>query len=78
VRLVGGLLVATMGANSTEAGYEDDWLGAPMYWSHFDSETNRWLVEQSGLQLLSAQEETAEEHGQPATFLWVVARKEAR
>lgn len=72
----GGLLVATMGARSTEVGYEHDWLGAPMYWSHFDSETNRRLVEQAGLTLLAAQEETAEEHGTPSTFLWVVARKD--
>lgn len=34
------------------------------------------LVEQAGLRILTAQEETAEEHGQPATFLWVVARKD--
>lgn len=71
----GGLLVATMGAHSTEAGYEQDWLGAAMYWSHWDSETNRRLVEQAGLKILAATEETAEEHGQPATFLWVVAQK---
>ncbi|HLZ71472.1 MAG TPA: class I SAM-dependent methyltransferase [Dehalococcoidia bacterium] len=74
----GGLLVATMGAHSTAAGYEDDWLGAPMYWSHFDSATNRRLVEEADLRLLSAQEETAEEHGQPTTFLWVVAHKSER
>lgn len=71
----GGLLVATMGANSTEAGYEADWLGAPMYWSHFDAETNRRLVEAAGMRILIAQEETAEEHGQPATFLWIVAQR---
>ena len=71
----GGILVATMGASSTEAGYDDDWLGAPMYWSHFDSETNRRLVEQAGLTILTAQVETAEEHGAPSTFLWVIAEK---
>jgi cyclopropane fatty-acyl-phospholipid synthase-like methyltransferase len=71
----GGLFVATMGAHSTEAGYEADWLGAPMYWSHFDAETNRRLVQNAGLQILTAQEETAEEHGQPTTFLWIVARR---
>ncbi len=71
----GGLFVATMGARSTEAGYEADWLGAPMYWSHFDAETNRRLVRDAGLRILTAREETAEEHGQPATFLWVVAER---
>lgn len=71
----GGLLVATLGASSTEAGFEEDWLGVPMYWSSFDSETNRRLVEEAGLRLLSAREETAEEFGEPVTFLWVIARK---
>lgn len=71
----GGLFVATMGATATEYGYEENWLGAPMYWSHFDSATNRQLVEAAGLRIESAREETADEDGVPVTFLWVVARK---
>jgi SAM-dependent methyltransferase len=71
----GGLLVATMGANDTPAGVEADWLGAPMYWSHFDSATNRGLVTAAGLELLESREETEDEDGTPVTFLWVVARK---
>ncbi len=71
----GGMLIATMGASSTEAAIEQDWLGAPMYWSHFDSETNQLLVQEAGLQILSAQEETADEDDNPVTFLWVVAQK---
>jgi SAM-dependent methyltransferase len=70
----GGLFVATMGANATEDGYEADWLGAPMYWSHFDAATNRRLVEEAGLVIESATLETADEDGAPVTFLWVVAR----
>lgn len=71
----GGLLVATMGAQSTEAGFEQDWLGAPMYWSSFDSQTNERLITGAGLQIISAREETADEFGQPVTFLWIVAQK---
>jgi ubiquinone/menaquinone biosynthesis C-methylase UbiE len=71
----GGLLVATMGASATEHGYEDDWLGAPMYWSHFDTATNRALVENAGLCLLEASESATDEDGVPVTFLWVVAQK---
>ena len=71
----GGLFVATMGASATENGYEEDWLGAPMYWSHFDAETNQRLVEEAGLVIESAALETADEDGLPVTFLWVVARK---
>jgi hypothetical protein len=71
----GGLLVATMGAGAEPGDIEPDWLGAPMYWSHYDSSTNRGLVEQAGLAILSAREETAAEDGQPITFLWVIAQK---
>lgn len=72
----GGLFVATMGLLDTEGDIEDNWLGAPMYFSHYDATTNRALVTQAGLTLISANEETQEEDGQPVTFLWVVARKE--
>ena len=73
----GGLLAVTMGARATKADFEPDWLGAPMYWSSYDSETNRSLVEKAGLGFVSAREETAEEFGQPVTFLWIVAQKPA-
>jgi SAM-dependent methyltransferase len=71
----GGLLVATMGAGSTEATVEPVWLGVPMYFSHFDGATNRRLVEDAGLRIINAREETADEDGVPVTFLWVDARK---
>jgi SAM-dependent methyltransferase len=71
----GGLLVATMGTCSIKADYGEDFLGAPMYWSSFDSQTNRRLVEEAGLHVISAREETAEEFDKPVTFLWVVAQK---
>lgn len=74
----GGLLVATMGASATENGYEENWLGTPMYWSHFDSATNRRLVEAAGLRLLEANESPTDEDGVPVTFLWIVARKPER
>jgi SAM-dependent methyltransferase len=71
----GGLFVAAMGSTDVEAQFSPDWLGAQMYWSHFDSQTNQRLIQESGLQIISAQEETAEEDGVPVTFLWVVVRK---
>jgi SAM-dependent methyltransferase len=73
----GGLFVATMGARSTEDGYEEDWLGAPMYWSHFDATTNQQLVKDAGFEIESATLESADEDGAPVTFLWVVARTPA-
>jgi SAM-dependent methyltransferase len=70
-----GLFVAGLGAGSFHAGVEEDWHGAPMFWSSFDSESNKRLVEEAGLDLVSAEEVTGEEDGEPVTFLWIVARK---
>ena len=71
----GGLLVATMGAHSTKAYFNESFLGKPMYWSNFGSETNRRLVREAGLSIISAKEETADEFEKPITFLWIVAQK---
>jgi SAM-dependent methyltransferase len=71
----GGLLVATMGVHADEGGVDEDWLGAPMYWSSYDRETNLRLVREAGLKVVRACEETIEEHGEQVTFLWIVARK---
>jgi SAM-dependent methyltransferase len=73
----GGMLVATMGTHAEAVDYGEDFLGVPMYWSTFDSETNRRLVEQAGFEIVSARQETEEEDGQLVTFLWVIARKPA-
>jgi ubiquinone/menaquinone biosynthesis C-methylase UbiE len=70
-----GLLVATLGVRAIKADFAEDYLGAPMYWSSFDSEANKRLVEEAGLRIISAREETAEEFGKPVTFLWVIARR---
>ena len=71
----GGLFVAALTATDTDFGYEEDWLGAPMFWSGFDSVTNIQLIKEAGLEIISAVEETEDEMGQPITFLWVVAQK---
>jgi len=70
----GGLLVLTMGTVDTPALFEQ-LLGAESYVSSYDSDTNRQIVSSAGFELVSAQEETAEEFGEPVTFLWVVARR---
>ena len=64
-----------MGAGESDDGYEDDWLGVPMYWSHFDRDTNIRLVVEAGLDLMESNEEIEDEDGVPVTFLWVVAQK---
>jgi ubiquinone/menaquinone biosynthesis C-methylase UbiE len=72
----GGYFVASLGAQSIEELYSPDWLGVPMYWSIFDSEENKQLVQKAGLTIISADEKTEEEDGVPITFLWIVAHKE--
>jgi hypothetical protein len=69
-----GLLVATMGAVESE-GMEEDWLGVPMYWSHFDADTNQQLVTNAGFEVVEAALDVADEDGQPITHLWIVGRK---
>ncbi len=71
----GGLFVGTLGARSVEVDYQEHWLGTPMFWSSHDSETNRRLVREAGLEIVSAKEETTRADGESETFLWVVARK---
>jgi ubiquinone/menaquinone biosynthesis C-methylase UbiE len=71
----GGLVVATMGARAIKTDFEQDWLGVSMYWSSFDSEKNKRMIEEVGLHIETAQLETAKEFDEPVTFLWVVARK---
>ncbi len=70
-----GILVASLSTRQTDFGYEEDWLGAPMYWSGFDTTTNRRLVAEVGLHIELARIETADEDGAPVSFLWIVARK---
>lgn len=70
----GGLFVATMSAADNPGAVETDWLGAPMFFSHFDAATNRRLVMEAGLTVELAEEVTLWEHDQPARFLWIMAR----
>lgn len=71
----GGLFVASFSNGGTVGEVEDDWLGAPTYFSGYDAETNQRLVRQAGLVIEQAQAEAESEFGKPATFLWIVARK---
>ena len=61
----------TLGGPADDA-FEEDWMGAPMYWSDFDSDTNKRLVEQAGLSIISAEETTDDPDDR---FLWIVAEK---
>jgi len=47
----GGYLLATVGSGAW-TGTEDDWLGAPMYWSHADRATYVAWLEETGFEVL--------------------------
>ncbi len=66
----GGVLFGTLGSGDNPAERDDDFLGAPMYWSHFDAETNRRLLREAGFEVEEADvAEDMDEH-----HLWVIAR----
>ena len=54
-----------------------EWLGEPMFFSHFDAETTLGLVEAAGFEILNAHRETQREGSQNIEFLWVFAEAKA-
>lgn len=71
----GGLLVASLGGHSDPGTVEDDWLGAPMYWSFYSCAKSLEILRASGLEIVESQEIEEDEDGTPVRLLWVVARK---
>lgn len=70
----GGCAVLTMGSADNPDGIDEDWLGAPMFFSHFDGDRNVALVREAGFEIVSAEDERELEYGIPVSFRWVVAR----
>ena len=70
-----GILVASMASTGSEVWIENDFFGAPMYWSSFDAETNERMVENAGFELESADLVTHAFDGEEETHLWIVARR---
>jgi SAM-dependent methyltransferase len=72
----GGYLLATFGTGDDPGSVDPDWLGAPMFFSSFDADTNRGLVRDAGfrVEVEDVIEQDEDEHGRVA-FLWVLARK---
>lgn len=68
-----GTLLITMGVNRWE-GTESDFHGVEMYWSHFDADTNRQLVEAAGFDIKFAE---IDERGGEAHQVILAVRKSA-
>lgn len=71
----GGILLANFGIGNREVEYDEDWLGAPLFWSSFDAEGERAALASAGFELPLDSVETVIEDGRPHRFLLVVARK---
>ncbi len=79
-----GLFLATFGTGAAHETVVDDFLGAPMFFSGFDEETNERLVGQAGLTIVETRVEVMHEPESEAgqgdadvAFHWILARKSA-
>jgi SAM-dependent methyltransferase len=70
-----GLFIASMASTGSERWVEEDFFGAPMYWSSFDADTNEQMIRDAGFEIESADLVTLEFDEEEETHLWVVARR---
>lgn len=75
----GGLFLASMGSSDSKQWIEEDWFGAPMYWSHFGPETNSRLIADTGFESkLDEVTELVNPHdGEIERHHWILAKKPA-
>ena len=74
----GGVFMATMTVTDYE-GKDENWegWGAPMAWSHYDSEANVAMLRGAGFEIHYAEPRTGPGTGDAETWLWVLARKKS-
>jgi ubiquinone/menaquinone biosynthesis C-methylase UbiE len=70
----GGLLLVSMEAGEAD-GVVSEWLGVPMYFSCFDPETTKQMIQEAGFEILESAIETQVEGGDEISFHWVLGRK---
>lgn len=71
----GGIAILTMGAGMGGDERAENWLGAPMFWSNWDRETNVRIVGEAGLEPLEARVEVTVEDDRSVPFLWLISRR---
>ncbi len=70
----GGLALLCVGAADLPEDYDpESWLGAPMYWSHYDAATNRELIGAAGLEIV--EDRTIPDPMGHSGHLFVLARR---
>jgi cyclopropane fatty-acyl-phospholipid synthase-like methyltransferase len=70
----GGLFVASLGSRECP-GWTGEWLGAEMFFSHYDASTYQRLVRAAGLNIEHA--ELVDQDNEDGRFLWVITRRSA-
>jgi 2-polyprenyl-3-methyl-5-hydroxy-6-metoxy-1,4-benzoquinol methylase len=68
-----GLFIASLGAGEC-VDWMGEWLGAEMFFSHYDATTYRQLVREAGLRIDHA--EVVDQDHDDARFWWVIAHPE--
>lgn len=58
-----------------QPGKVGEWLGTPMYFSSYDPDTTRRLVDESGFTIVRDSVEQQHEGDHEVSYLWVLARK---
>lgn len=73
---VGAPALVSFGLSDTEAFLDEDWLGAPMFFSSFPPETSRRLLGEAGFALEWDAEVPQHEPGHgDVSFLWTLSRR---
>lgn len=70
-----GLLLICTEANEMEDAV-GDWLGVPMFFSSFDPETVKSMIQETGFEIVETAIEVQMEGDVEIPYLWVVARKQ--
>ena len=70
----GGVFLFDVGLHAGDQ-QEDDWLGAPMYWSSLGRDATLSMVTATGMRVVAAEVETVVEDGVEVSFLWVSAQR---
>lgn len=69
----GGYILINLSAEESEATYQKKWLGGgDMFWSGFDIEKSKGLIEGAGFAIVEA---IIKQDVKDSEFLWVLARK---
>ena len=70
-----GLMLLCTGAEDNDDDWADDYHGAPMYWSHYDAETNLRMIAECGFEVTVARPIPDSTHP-GGSHLFVLAQKQ--